>query len=107
PHATRHFADYTDQGGEYFDVVHRGRGMAVGDFDNDGRVDVVFVPVNEPVTILRNVAAPKNHWLGVDLRGTEHRDLVGTRLLLEVGGRKLIRYVKGGTSYLSAHDQRV
>ncbi len=104
---TRRFTDFTDQGGDYFQAVHRGRGLAVGDFDNDGRIDLVFVNVNEPVSVLRNVAESKNHWLGIELEGAGHRDLVGTRLVLEAGGRKLVRYMKGGTSYLSAHDQRV
>jgi hypothetical protein len=105
--SARKFEDITGIAGPFFKNVHRGRGLAVGDFDNDGRIDLVFVPVNEPVTILRNVAEPQNGWLGVELHGKDHRDLVGTRLTLDVDGRKLVRYIKGGTSYLCAHDQRI
>ena len=105
--SSRRFIDHTTRGGSFFNGVHRGRGLAAGDFDNDGHVDLVFVPVNEPVTILRNVAAPQNGWLGIELHGKDHRDIVGTRLTLEVGDRKMVRYIKGGTSYLSAHDMRV
>jgi hypothetical protein len=102
----RRFALASPRGGPYFDTEHRGRGLAVGDIDNDGRIDLVFFPVNEPVRILRNVA-PANHWLGVELKTKDHRDFVGARLTLEAGGRKLVRYVKGGGSYLSAHDPRI
>jgi enediyne biosynthesis protein E4 len=104
---TRKFIDRTPDGGSYFKEVHRGRGLAVGDFDNDGRVDMVIVALNEPVRILRNVSNPANNWLGVELHGKDRRDLVGTRLTLEVGDRKLVRYIKGGTSYLSSHDPRL
>ncbi len=104
---TRKFVDRTPDGGSYFQEGHRGRGLAVGDFDNDGKTDLVIVSLNEPVRILHNIAAPQNNWLGVELRGKDRRDLVGTRLTLEVGDRRLVRYIKGGTSYLSAHDPRV
>ncbi|MFL5341709.1 MAG: CRTAC1 family protein [Gemmataceae bacterium] len=104
--AQRRFADGSFRGGDYFQKEHRGRGLAVGDLDNDGRQDLVFVAVNEPVRILRNVAEG-NHWLGVELRAKGHADIVGAKLTLEVGDRKLVRFVKGGGSYLSAHDQRV
>ncbi len=100
------FTDWTRRGGAYFAAGHRGRGVAVGDLDNDGRPDLVISNVNEPVAVLRNVADAGNHWLGVQLAGKDHRDLTGTKVTLEVGGRKLTRFVKGGGSYLSAHDSR-
>jgi hypothetical protein len=103
----RRYADGTARGGNYFADGHRGRGLAIGDFDNDGRPDLVFVNVDEPVHILRNVAGPENGWLGIDLRGKGNRSTVGARLTLEVGDRKLVRFVKGGSSYLSAHDPRI
>jgi enediyne biosynthesis protein E4 len=105
------FRDATPRGGPYFHKGHRGRGLAVGDLDNDGRPDLVFSNVNEPAAVLGNVAGddkgPKNQWLGVVLAGKARRDLVGTKLTLEVGGKKLTRFVKGGGSYLSALDPRL
>ena len=102
----RWFADGSFRGGSYFTKeTHRGRGMALGDLDNDGRPDLVFFPVNEPVRILRNVGKD-NHWLGVELKAKNKSDMVGTRLTLEVGDRKLVRFTTGGGSYLSAHDTR-
>ncbi|HJZ57138.1 MAG TPA: ASPIC/UnbV domain-containing protein, partial [Gemmataceae bacterium] len=79
--------------------------------DDDGWPDVVVSHQNEPVVLLRNVAgtAPGtgSHWLGVSLTGKGNRDLVGTTLTLEVSGRRLTRFVKGGGSYLSVNDPRV
>src|SRR5207249_2103656 len=89
----RRFADGSFRGGEFFKQDHRGRGLAVGDLDNDGRMDLIFVSVNEPVRILRNVFEG-NHWLGVELNAKGHADIVGARLTLEVGDRKLVRFVK-------------
>ena len=79
----------------------------MGDLDNDGRPDFVVSMVNEPVRLVRNEAAPSAHWLGVELRGRDHRDIVGARLTLEVTGRKLVRFAKGGGSYCSSPDRRI
>lgn len=104
---TRCFADATHRGGSYFEGHHRGRGLAVGDLDNDGRPDLVLVNVHEPVRLLRNIAEPDNNWVGVELHAPNHRDFVGARLTLTVDGRELVRFAKGGGSYLSAHDPRI
>src|SRR5262249_32190413 len=79
---------------------------AVGDLDNDGRPDLVISHVNEPVTVLRHTGTP-HHWVGFHLWGSEHRDIVGARVSVQVGGRTLTRYAKGGGSYLSAPDPRI
>jgi hypothetical protein len=100
------FTVHTSAGGNYFRGEHCGRGLVVGDLDNDGRPDLVISHVNEPVTLLRNVSESGHHWLGVDLIGRDRRDTVGARLVLEAGGRKLTRYSKGGGSYLSSGDRR-
>jgi hypothetical protein len=102
----RQLINVTDQGGPYFEDYHHGRGAAIGDLDNDGRPDLVISQINEPVALLRNDADAANHWLGVELVGKGHRDVVGARLTLEVGGRKLTRFARGGGSYLSSSDRR-
>jgi hypothetical protein len=96
----------TDQGGPYFQSDHQGRGVAIGDLDNDGRADLVVSHLNEPVALLRNNAGAGNHWLGIQLQGKGHADVVGARLILEVNGRKLTRFARGGGSYLSSGDPR-
>jgi hypothetical protein len=105
------FADVSPQGGAYFDAPHRGRGLAVGDLDNDGRPDLVISHMNRPVVLLRNApqgeSVPRHHWLGIDLRGRGHRDVTGARVVVEAGGRRLTRFAKGGGSYLSSPDRRL
>jgi RNA polymerase sigma factor (sigma-70 family) len=101
------FMDITARGGPYFNVQHRGRGAVLADFDNDGCVDLVVVHQNEPVALLRNEADRNgNHWLGVELVGKNHRDVVGARIVLESGGRTQTRFAQGGGSYLSNLDRR-
>jgi hypothetical protein len=105
--AVGRFDDITDRGGPYFRAPHRGRGLAVGDLDNDGKSDVVISHCNEPVVVLRNQADQTHHWLGIQLIGKRQPEAVGATLILEVGGQKLVRAVKGGGSYLSSGDRRV
>src|SRR5262249_5834517 len=101
------FRNVTDQGGPYFRDGQLGRGLVVGDLDNDGRPDLVVSHLNGPVVLLRNEAPPERHWLGVELAGPDNRDVAGARLVLEAGGRRQTRFAKGGGSYLSSGDRRL
>src|SRR5262249_16573081 len=93
--------------GPYGEQEHLGRGVAFVDLDNDGRVEMVLNPTNEPCTVLRNVGAHGNHWLGVQLIGANNADVVGARVILEAGGSKQTRFAKGGGSYASSSDRRL
>ncbi len=93
--------------GDYGLAGHRGRGVAFVDLDNDGRIDVVISHINEPVTVLRNISGAEHHWLGVQLVGAGHADVVGTKVVLEAGGRKQTRFAKGGGSFASSSDRRL
>jgi hypothetical protein len=104
---TGKFKVVTAQGGSYFQRDHEARGVAFGDLDNDGRTDAVISQLNEPVAVLRNESdAGGNHWLGIELAGRGHRDVVGAKLILEAEGRQQTRYAQGGGSYLSSSDRR-
>jgi hypothetical protein len=102
-----HFENMSAQGGSYYRERHRARGLAIGDLNNDGLPDLVISHINEPVVVLRNVSTARNHWLGVELRGRERRDIVGARVTVEVNGRSVTRFAKGGGSYLSSSDRRL
>ncbi len=94
--------------GEYFRKGHMGRGVAVGDIDNDGDQDLVVVHTNEPVALLSNETKNDHGWLSVRLVGTKSsRDPIGAVLFLETTTGKLMRQVKGGGSYASTSDPRV
>jgi RNA polymerase sigma factor (sigma-70 family) len=104
------FKDISEQGGPYFRTEHLGRGLAVGDLDNDGRPDLVISHLNEPVVLLRNRAGekgPRNHWLGLELVGNKFGDVTGAKVVVEVGKRPLTRFAKAGGSYLSSGDRRL
>jgi hypothetical protein len=100
------FTDISDPGGAYFRDRHLGRGVALGDLDDDGRIDLVISHLNEPVVLLHNETPTDNHWLGVELIGRDHADVVGARLILEYGGQTQTRFAKGGGSYASSGDRR-
>jgi len=101
------FRDVGRSGGEYFEQLHRGRGVAVGDLDDDGRPDMVVSHVNEPVALLRNQIRNHHHWLGIELQGDRPRDPIGARLVLHIAGRNLVRTIKSGAGYLSTSDRRI
>ena len=96
-------------GGEgYFSRTLVARGTAAGDLDNDGRIDLVVVHRDAPVSVLRNVTPSAGNWVGLQLRGTASaRTPVGARAVCRVQGKTLSRTLAGGVGYLSVHDPRL
>ncbi|HVC47092.1 MAG TPA: CRTAC1 family protein [Terracidiphilus sp.] len=85
-----------------------GRGLALGDFDNDGAVDVLVTTNNGAPLLLKNLAGRRNHWLGVRLIGTKSNiDAVGAKVRWQSGDLLRHRTKVGGGSYLSSHDPRI
>jgi hypothetical protein len=105
----RIFRDVSKEGGAAFQTPALGRGMAIGDLDNDGWPDVVVSNTNSPVVLLKNEMGKTvtNQWVGIKLSGRDYRDVVGSTVILECAGRRLTHFVKGGGGYLSANDQRI
>ena len=94
--------------GHYLSTPHLGRGLAISDLDDDGRIDVVMTHDDEePAAMLANRGDDRNHWLRVRLIGrTSNRDAIGARLVLQTERTRQLRHVKGGGSYLSQSDLR-
>ncbi|HYL85985.1 MAG TPA: CRTAC1 family protein [Candidatus Angelobacter sp.] len=85
-----------------------GRGMALGDFDNDGAVDVLAAQNDSTPVLLRNNAGRNNHWLGVKLVGRKANiDAIGAKLTYQSGDLLRHQWKVGGGSYLSSHDPRM
>ncbi len=98
----------TRAAGAYFDADHVGRGVAQGDLDNDGDVDLVVNHKDGPPALLRNDTVSKNHWIQLRLEGSRsNRDAIGARVEIGLGARTIVRQCKGGASYSSANDPRL
>ncbi|MBO0701147.1 MAG: VCBS repeat-containing protein, partial [Zavarzinella sp.] len=98
------FRDVSAQAGPYFRRPLVGRGLAVADFDNDGRPDLAFSHNGGPVVLLHNETPTDNRAIGFELIGDgkqSNRNAVGARVEVEAGGRKRAHFVLGGGSYLS------
>ena len=85
-----------------------GRGLATGDYDNDGGIDALAVDSAGAPVLLHNVAKNRGHWLGVKLVGKKSgKDASGALVVLKAGEQTLIRHCHADGSYLSSSDQRV
>lgn len=85
-----------------------GRGLAIGDLDNDGKLDAVALAQNEPLAWLHNRSPQLGHFLTLELMGREsNRDAVGARVVVEQQGRRWFGQRCGGGSYQSSSDPRL
>jgi hypothetical protein len=101
------FQEVTAESGGTLLQEHVGRGMAVGDLDNDGRLDVVINDLDGKARVLRNETAAAGNWLLVKLVGQGMMtDAIGAIITVQTGKAKQIRDIRSGTSYLSQGDMR-
>ncbi len=102
------FEDVSAKSGPVFATNMSYRGLALGDFNNDGAVDVLISVNNGAPLLLRNDAAKQNHWLGVHLIGKKaNPDAIGATVSYKAGDLTRRRLKTGGGSYLSSHDPRM
>jgi hypothetical protein len=88
------------------DHVADGRGLAVFDSNEDGRLDLLLRNYRSPPVLLRN-EGEQRHWVGFELEGSaSNRDAVGARIRVKAGGRWQTRVVNAGSGYLSASSKR-
>jgi hypothetical protein len=99
--------DVSPAAGAPFQVPRLGRGLAVGDLDDDGRLDAIVVDQQGPVAYFHN-QGPGGHSITIRLEGTtSNRDAVGARVTVSAGGRRQVADRFGGGSYQSAGDPRL
>jgi enediyne biosynthesis protein E4 len=96
------------ESGPVFSQAMSARGLALGDFDNDGAIDVLISCNDESPVLLRNNVGAQNHWLGLKLVGKKANiDAVGARITYQAGDLKRSCMKVGGGSFLSSHDPRI
>ena len=92
---------------EYSEEINTSRGAAVGDIDNDGRLEIVLVDRDEPAKLLVNQSSSTGRWLMFDIRDRIGRPALGASVSLDDGTRTITRVVQRASSYLSSRDPRV
>jgi enediyne biosynthesis protein E4 len=84
------------------------RGGCAGDFNNDGKIDLLVLPIAGAPVLLENRTEPFLHWIGLDLRGRAgNRDAIGAQVSVEACGSSQLEIVHNGGSYLSVDDPRL
>jgi hypothetical protein len=99
------FRDVAREAGAEFSVPKVGRGLACGDFDRDGDLDILLVTNSGPAYLYRNDQSAGNRSIRFKLIGTQsNRDAIGATIRIEAGGVAQSRMVRGGSSYLSQSE---
>jgi enediyne biosynthesis protein E4 len=102
------FSDVSSQSGPGITTVHAGRGLAIGDLWNDGRISAVITNMNATPSLLVNQVRSPNHWIGFRTLGTKsNRDGIGAKVTVKMGPRVLVDEVRSGSSYDSNNDMRI
>lgn len=102
------FTDISASAGPGITRATSGRGLAVGDLWNDGRLSAVITNMYDRPSLLVNQVRYPHHWVAIKTVGTRsNRDGIGARLTLKVGSRRLVDEVRSGSSYISQSDMRV
>ena len=84
------------------------RSAAGGDFNNDGKVDIVLLPISGSPVLLTNQTDTKHSWIGLELRGRRsNRDAIGAQVQVEACGQTQYEWVRNGAGYLSRNDPRL
>lgn len=102
------FINVSNEMGPDFQDKFVGRGSAVGDFDNDGDLDLLVANLNARPRLLRNDGGNKKNWIMIHLIGTKsNRDAIGSRIRLTAGNITQTKWRSGNSGYLSQSDYRM
>jgi hypothetical protein len=102
------FRDVSATAGPGLEVMKVSRGLAVGDLDNDGDPDVVISNMDDTPTLLENRQATGHHWVGVQVTAPQgNRLAIGARVTVTAAGRRYVREVRSGNSFMSQGDLRL
>ena len=102
------FVDASEQSGRYFSTKRVGRGVSLGDYDNDGDTDIFVVNLNQEGVLLRNEGGKEHNWLMIKTVGVKsNRDGIGARVEVVTRSHSQMKEVQAGSSYLSGHDLRL
>ena len=101
------FRDVSERAGGGLQVARVGRGVAVGDLDDDGDPDLVVSNMDDAPTLLENRQRTGHHWVAFRVAApTRNRFAIGAKVTIEAGGKKQVREIRSGGSFLSQSDLR-
>lgn len=103
------FVDISLENQAFCGLAGIGRGLATGDFDNDGALDLLAVCAGGPVQLFRNIAPRRGHWLIVRALDPQRgsRDAIGAEVIVEGGSQRIWGLAQPSGSYLVSHDPRI
>ena len=101
------FVEILPEGGTQPPLIGTSRGLAVGDLDNDGRLDVVIMNRDGLADMLRNITGPGGSWIGFDLRDEKHREARNAMVRIASGGRQQSQQFQPNQGYCSSQDPRL